>query len=70
MREADIFDLSVGEVMARWPATIGVFVERRMHCVGCPIGLFHTVVEAATEHQVPLDALRRDILVAVRRSPA
>jgi len=56
--------------MARWPATIGVFVERRMHCVGCPIGQFHTVVEAAAEHQVPLDALRRDILVAVRRSPA
>lgn len=70
MREADIFDLSVGEVMARWPATIGVFVDRRMHCVGCPIGQFHTVVEAAAEHQVPLDALRRDILVAVRRSPA
>lgn len=68
MREAEIVDLSVGEIMARWPETIGVFVERRMHCIGCPIGLFHTVVEAAAEHQVPLEALVRDILVAVRHS--
>lgn len=68
MREAEIVDLSVGEIMARWPATIGVFVERRMHCIGCPIGLFHTVVEAAAEHKVPLETLVRDILVAVRHS--
>lgn len=68
MREAEIIDLSVGEIMARWPATIGVFVERRMHCIGCPIGRFHTVVEAAAEHQVPLETLVRDILVAVRHS--
>jgi hybrid cluster-associated redox disulfide protein len=52
----------VDEVMRRFPATIRVFLDFRMHCVGCPIGCFHTVDDACREHGVDgplfLDALR------------
>ena len=44
----------VDEVMRRWPATIRAFLDHRMHCVGCPIGCFHTVEEACREHGVEL----------------
>ena len=37
------FEMTVDEVMRRWPATIRVFLDFRMGCVGCPIGGFHTV---------------------------
>jgi hybrid cluster-associated redox disulfide protein len=49
------FDDIVGEVMTAWPATIRVFLDFRMGCVGCPISGFHTVNDACTEHDVDRD---------------
>ena len=42
----------VDDVMRRWPKTIRVFLNHRMHCVGCPIACFHTVADACREHGV------------------
>lgn len=42
----------VDDVMRRWPATIRVFLDHRMGCVGCPIGGFHTVEDACREHHL------------------
>ena len=54
-------DMMVDDVMRRWPATIRVFLDFRMGCVGCPIATFHSVDEACREHSidrgsVPVDA--------------
>ena len=58
------FDDIVGEVMTARPATIRVFLDFRMGCVGCPISAFHTVDDACKEHGVNRDeflaALRAD----------
>ena len=45
-------DMTVDEVMRRWPATIRAFLDHRMRCVGCPIATFHTVDDACREHGV------------------
>ena len=45
-------DMLVDEVMARWPATIRVFLDHRMKCVGCPIASFHSVDDASREHEL------------------
>jgi hybrid cluster-associated redox disulfide protein len=50
------FDDLVDDVMSRSPQTIGVFLEFRMRCVGCPIACFHTVDDACREHGVDRDA--------------
>jgi hybrid cluster-associated redox disulfide protein len=42
--------LLVGDVMRRWPATIRVFLDFRMGCVGCPIAGFHDIGDACREH--------------------
>lgn len=46
----------VGEVMTARPATIRVFLDFRMGCVGCPIAAFHTVADACKEHDIDRDA--------------
>ena len=69
MHEPRLDDLSVSEIMERWPRTAGVFIARRMYCVGCPIGLFHTLADAADEHQLDLSALKAAIHEAVRADP-
>jgi hybrid cluster-associated redox disulfide protein len=38
--------------MHRWPATIRVFMDFRLSCVGCPIATFHSVEEASREHKI------------------
>ncbi|MFO1151566.1 MAG: DUF1858 domain-containing protein [Alsobacter sp.] len=47
-------DCLVDDVMRRWPATIRVFLDTKFHCVGCPIGCFHTVADACREHDAAL----------------
>lgn len=57
MRTVPVIDLSVAEIMSNWPATIRIFIDHRMHCVGCPISPFHTLPDAAGEHALDLDPL-------------
>lgn len=49
-------DMPLEEIMAAWPATVGVILRHRMLCVGCPITAFHTVADACREHEVDEDA--------------
>jgi hybrid cluster-associated redox disulfide protein len=58
--------LPVDDVMSRWPATIRVFLDFRMSCVGCPIASFHSVDEACREHGVECD----DFMAALRHAIA
>jgi hybrid cluster-associated redox disulfide protein len=44
--------LLVEDVMTRWPATIRVFLDFKLGCVGCPISSFHSVDDACHEHGI------------------
>jgi len=56
-------DMSMDEIMRRWPAAIRVVLDHGLLCVGCPIAPFHTVDEAIHEHGIDgvrlREALRR-----------
>ncbi|MGO9360942.1 MAG: DUF1858 domain-containing protein [Xanthobacteraceae bacterium] len=55
---------TVDDVMRRRPSTIGVFLRLRLHCIGCPVGPFHTVSDAAREHGID----EQQLLAALRAS--
>ena len=65
MPQDDFIDLCVADIMTRWPATIAVFIDLDMHCIGCPIGTFHTLYEAADEHGIDLADLVVQIEAAI-----
>jgi len=50
-------DLTVSEIMRRWPATMRLFIDRRLLCVGCPIAPFHVLTDVAREHGTDYDNL-------------
>jgi hybrid cluster-associated redox disulfide protein len=54
-------DASVDDVMTAFPATIAVFLRHRMSCVGCLMGPFHTVADAAAEYDLDPDALLAEL---------
>lgn len=58
------FDSSVDEVMSSWPATIRVFLDFKMGCVGCPIAGFHTVDNACYEHGIDRQAFMNALRAA------
>ena len=62
-------DLSVDHLMRTWPDTVGVFLRRRMLCVGCPIGPFHSVADACREHSIDEEEFRQELRVAIGEVP-
>lgn len=62
-------DMPVDEIMRRWPATIRVMIRHRMLCIGCPIGVFHTIADAAIAHSMEEEALSAELLAAMRTAP-
>ena len=54
-------DLTVAEVMNRWPETIPIFFRYRMACVGCPIASFETLAEVAAIYSLDLEFLMNEL---------
>ena len=65
MRDDILSKLSVGEIMNRWPSVIGVFIDLKLHCVGCPLARFQTLEDAAKDHGIPLGLLTEAIDAAI-----
>lgn len=63
-------DMSVDEIMRRWPASIRVMIRHRMLCIGCPIGIFHTVADAAAAHSIDEATISDELLAAMRSDPS
>ena len=51
--EIEIAELTVEEVLMRWPQTAVVFTRHNMACVGCPVAPFYSVSEAANVYRLP-----------------
>lgn len=72
MREPETIDpdMTVDEIMRRWPATIRVMIRHGMLCIGCPIAIFHTVADACDAHDVDPQAFSAELLAAMRSDHA
>jgi hybrid cluster-associated redox disulfide protein len=61
--------MTVDEIMRRWPVTIRVLIHNRMLCIGCPIGIFHTVADACNAHRIDLESFSHELLEAMWADP-
>jgi hybrid cluster-associated redox disulfide protein len=59
-------DMTVDQVMNRWPATMRVFMDFKLSCIGCPIATFHSVDEASREHRIDGGAFLAALQAAAR----
>ncbi|UCI08784.1 DUF1858 domain-containing protein [Mesorhizobium sp. B1-1-8] len=58
-------DTTMDEIMRKAPAAIRIVLQHGMLCVGCPIASFHTISDAAREHDLSEESLRCDLLAAI-----
>ena len=53
--------LTVAEVMQRWPATVPVFIRHCLACVGCPFAPFETLDKIPEIFGLPLVEFMREL---------
>ena len=54
-------EMSINEVVAKYPQTIKVFFRHGMQCTGCYICGFHSIAESAKQWGVELEPLLKDL---------
>lgn len=67
MNKPRLDNLPVDTIMDRWPETIRVFLDHNMSCIGCPVGAFHTLTDAAYEYRLTLAVLEDEMIQAISR---
>ena len=48
-------DFMVAYIMNEWPATVQVFLEHRMGCIGCYLSPFDSLEDALLVHGIPVE---------------
>ena len=62
-------DSPIDQVLADYPQLAEVFVGRRMLCVGCDIGRFHTLAESAEQYGLHPDAFLAELQARLSGQP-
>lgn len=53
--------LTVAEVLERWPTTSAVFLRRCMACLGCAMAPFDTIGEAAAVYGIQVEGFLAEL---------
>jgi hybrid cluster-associated redox disulfide protein len=60
-------DLTVAEIVTRWPQTIPVFTRHRMACVGCAMAPFETLTEVVAIYGLDLNPFLSELEQVIER---
>ena len=50
-------EMTISEVVMKWPETAGTFMEWGMHCFGCAVAKFENIEQGATAHGIDPEKL-------------
>jgi hybrid cluster-associated redox disulfide protein len=54
-------EMSIGEVVMKWPDSAGVFLQYGLHCYGCAAARYETIEQGAQAQGVDPDTLVKAI---------
>lgn len=54
-------DMTIGELVKNYPASVEILMSFGMGCVGCPSAQMETIEEAATVHGLDLEKLLTEL---------
>lgn len=57
-------DMSITDVVDRYPETAEVFMRYGMHCFGCMAARFENIEQGALAHGIDVDSLINDLNIA------
>jgi len=59
-------DMSIMEVVSKYPETSDVFMKHGLHCIGCAAAQFETLEDGAKAHRIDIKKLLQDLNKAVK----
>ncbi len=63
-------DMTIAEVVQKYPQTVPVFLAHGLMCFGCAVARFENVEQGAQAHGIDVDALMKDLNAAASEQPA
>ncbi len=60
-------EMAIGDVIARYPGTVPVFMGHGLGCVGCSVARFENIRQGARAHGINVDALMQDLNQTVQQ---
>jgi len=60
-------EMTIGDVIGRYPNTVPVFMGHGLACVGCAVARFENIRQGAMAHGINIDALMQDLNQAVQQ---
>jgi len=60
-------EMTIGEVIRKYPKSVFVFIDYGLHCVGCPIAQGETIEQAAKVHRIDLEKFLEDLNKAIQK---
>lgn len=54
-------DMSITEVVQKYPDTAEIFMQHGMHCLGCMAARFENIEQGALAHGIDVDSLIEDL---------
>lgn len=60
-------DMSIDDIMEKYPEAFAVFEKYGLSCIGCRAALFETVGQAAKIHGIDADMLLEDLKKAINK---
>lgn len=63
-------EMSIAEVVQKYPQTVPVFLAHGLMCFGCAIARFENVEQGAIAHGIDVDALMKDLNAAAAEQAA
>lgn len=65
MSQAITKDMSIMEIVQKYPDTVPVLMNHGMGCLGCALAQFETLEQGAMAHGMDMEALLKDLNEAV-----
>ena len=69
MAEPITRDMTIAEVVQKYPQTVPVFLAHGLMCFGCAIARFENIEQGAVAHGIDVDALMADLNAAATEQP-
>ena len=60
-------DMSLGEVISRYPETVEVFTKHGLHYIGCAIASFESIEQGALAHGIDVNKLVKDLNTVIEK---
>ncbi|BCV23181.1 disulfide oxidoreductase [Moorella sp. Hama-1] len=61
-------EMSITEVVSKYPQTVPVFMEHGMGCLGCAAARFENIEQGALAHGIDVDSLITDLNKKVQQA--